>query len=75
MEATVRKPQAVTVEIKKGGISATLNNIEIVQASGQIEIAENGEFDISRYARAVVNVPVPSNYGRIDWNGITLGVS
>ena len=46
----------------------------IVPAVGTILIVENGEHDISRYKTAVVNVPVPQNYGEIIWNGNTLTV-
>ena len=75
MEVSIRAPQAVTVDVSKGGISAAFDNIKIVQAKGDIEIVSNGEYNVAQFARAIVNVPIPSNYGRIEWNGITLEVS
>lgn len=42
---------------------------------GTLSITANGTHDVSAYASAVVDVPVPSNYGLVTWDGAVLRVS
>ena len=73
VQAKINAPPHASAAVKKLTAGAKIN-VKTVSASGSIEIAENGLYDITGFATANVNVPVPSNYGEIIWNGTTLTV-
>lgn len=60
---------ALAGESVKAAIDAT-----IVQAKGTTYITTNGVHNVAPFETAEVNVPIPSNYGEIIWDGITLTV-
>ena len=73
VNAKVNSPPTASAAVKKVKASAVVN-VKTVSASGEIEIAENGLYDVAAFATAAVRVPIPSNYGEIIWNGTTLTV-
>ena len=75
MNTKVVMPSAPVIGVTLESVKASAKiNATIVPASGSILIVENGEHDVSRYETAVVDVPIPPNYGEIIWNGVTLTV-
>ena len=74
IQAVLKKAPSVDVVAKAVQAEAIIN-ARMGAVSGQILITENGEHDVARYAKAIVNVPIPPNYGLITWDGAVLTVS
>ena len=50
-------------------------DVRRTSTQGTLAIAANGQYNVAPFAEVDVNVPIPSNYGLITWDGHTLTVS
>ena len=73
VKAVLPRAPVVRAKLKTVQVQAAIE-ATIIPATGEIVIVENGEYNVSPYETAVVNVPIPPNYGEIIWNGYTLEV-
>lgn len=80
------KPQSVSVSIDPQTMGVTLGTpvvkeyVDVETYTGTYEVtpsAETQTLDVEgmRMSRPLTVNPIPSNYGRIDWNGAILTVS
>ena len=80
------KPQSVSVSIDPQTMGVTLGTpvvkeyVDVETYTGTYEVTPSDETQTlnvegKRMAHPLVVNPIPSNYGRIDWNGSTLTVS
>ena len=80
------KPQSITVEINPQTLEVTLGTpvvkeyIDVETYTGEYVVtpsAETQTLDVEnkRMAHSITINPIPSNYGKIDWNGQYLVVS
>lgn len=74
--ARVIMPSApvVGVALKTIHTKAVINT-SVAPAVGEIHIFQNGVYDVARYETAEVNVPIPSNYGLVTYNGSIITIS
>ena len=69
--------------IARGSAEATLKTLNASavvdvrrqDAKGTLAISENGTYNVATFAEVAVDIPIPSNYGLITWDGSTLTVS
>lgn len=80
------KPQSVSVSIDPQTMGVTLGTpvvkeyVDVETYTGTYEVTPSDETQTlnvegKRMAHPLVVDPIPSNYGRIDWNGAILTVS
>ena len=80
------KPQSVSVSIDPQTMGVTLGTpvvkeyVDVETYTGSYEVTPSDETQTlnvegKRMAHPLTVDPIPSNYGRIDWNGVILTVS
>ncbi len=73
--ATINRQHSASADVAKTLMATAVVNVKRTEARGTLEIGENGTYDVSPYAAVNVDVPIPSNYGLITWDGAILTVS
>ena len=73
--ATISRSHSASVDVAKTISASAVVDVRRTETTGTLAIGENGTYDVSPYASVDVNVPIPSNYGLITWNGSIITVS
>lgn len=79
LKCTLTPINTLTANLTSGAtLTANLQQVNAIVKTDVLDVSENGIYNAREgygYTRVTVNVPIPSNYGLITYNGSIITVS